>query len=283
MTSPLMLRCAVLCCAVLLATGLSAQNPLTTEQFQNHPVVAGCVLFKPKIPLSDTLKQEIIRQTGATSLVPVGGAGAWEITAPSHSVAELIRILKTRKDLVYAEPDRLYGVQSVTPNDPDFGQEWALQNTGQTVNSVAGTPGADIHATDAWSTTTGSSSVAVATVDTGVDYTHPDLAANIWTASHSYSIQVGSIAYQCPAGSHGFNVIDILSTPCDPMDTESHGTAVAGIIGATGNNNNLVTGVNWQTTIIPIRAVNGTSSTSTSVIASQWIRRNAPDPATVRT
>ena len=66
------------------------------------------------------------------------------------------------------------------PNDPSFPQEWGLDNTGQTVNFTTGTPDADIDATEAWSVSTGSPSVTVAVIDTGVDLTHPDLAPNIW-------------------------------------------------------------------------------------------------------
>jgi len=68
------------------------------------------------------------------------------------------------------------GVSSVSPNDPSFGSQWDLNNTGQS----GGTAGADIHATQAWTVTSGSAKTVVAVIDTGVDYNHPDLYQNIW-------------------------------------------------------------------------------------------------------
>src|SRR5437660_525499 len=79
-----------------------------------------------------------------------------------------------------AAPVPIYGLgvsaASISPNDPSFGSQWDLNNTGQ----GGGTPGADIHATQAWSVTTGSAKTVVAVIDTGVDYNHPDLYQNIW-------------------------------------------------------------------------------------------------------
>ena len=103
------------------------------------------------------------------------------------------------------------------------------QNTGQNVNGTTGTAGADEHSVAAWNVATGSRSIVIAEVDSGVQYTHPDLAANIWSNPGG----VGG----CAAGTHGYNV---LNSTCDPMDDETtyggHGTHVAGILGAVGNN-----------------------------------------------
>jgi subtilisin family serine protease len=182
-------------------------------------------------------------------------------------VAAVIKALRASGKVRYAEPDYIEHVSGVTvPNDPSFTQQWAFQNTGQSVGGSAGTPGADEHAAAAWSVSTGSRSIVVAEVDTGVDYTHPDLAANIWT-------NPGGIN-GCAAGTHGYNV---LTGACDPMDDDTvyggHGTHVAGIIGAVGNNGVGVTGVNWQTTILPVKWVNATGSGSTSdlLAALDWV------------
>jgi subtilisin family serine protease len=152
------------------------------------------------------------------------------------------------------------------PNDPSFGLQWPLVNTGQTVNGVTGTPGADERALPAWGVSTGDPSVVVGVVDSGVDYNHPDLAANIWSNPGG----VGG----CPAGTHGYNVV---ASTCDPMDQDTkydgHGTHVAGIIGAVGNNGIGVTGVDWNTTILPVKFVNssGTGSTSQMIAALEWV------------
>jgi subtilisin family serine protease len=165
----------------------------------------------------------------------------------------------------YAEPDYVTHA-AATPNDPSFGLQWPLENTGQTVNGGGGIRGDDEDVLPAWDVTTGDPSVVVGEVDTGVDYLHPDLADNIWS-------NPGGIG-GCPVGTHGYNVI---SGNCDPMDDDTkywgHGTHVAGIIGAVGNNGTGVSGVNWRTTILPVKFLNsnGNGSTSQLIAALQWL------------
>ena len=105
--------------------------------------------------------------------------------------------------------------------------------------------------------------------DTGVEYTHPDLAANIWT-------NPGGIG-GCPAGTHGFNV---LSGTCDPMDDDAfyggHGTHVAGIMGAVSNNGLGVAGTNWQTSILPVK-----SGLSSIAPKAQGLRIDSDSPQSV--
>jgi subtilisin family serine protease len=124
---------------------------------------------------------------------------------------------------------------------------WGLLNTGQTVAGVAGVTGADVHATKAWNVTVGSRANVIAVIDTGIDYTHSDLAVNIWKAPAAFTVTVGGRAITCAAGTHGFNAI---RKTCDPRDDNNHGTHVAGTIGAAGNNAAGVTGVNWKASIM---------------------------------
>jgi len=187
------------------------------------------------------------------------------LRVPSGRVETVVKKLEARRDVVYAEPDYLH-TESAVPNDSSFGLQWAVRNTGQSVNGKTGVAGADEHVTAAWSLTTGTPSLVVAEVDSGVDYTHPDLAANIWS-------NPGGLG-GCPAGTHGFNV---LAGTCDPMDDETvyggHGTHVAGIIGATGNNATGVAGVNWTTSILPVKWLDsaGFGSTSDLISALDWV------------
>ena len=141
------------------------------------------------------------------------------------------------------------------PNDAQFSQQWALDNTGQD----GGTPGDDIDATQAWNITTGSRNVVVAVIDSGVDYTDPDLAANIWTNPNA-----GQDGFS--GDLHGYNFV---ADNGDPMDDNGHGTLVAGEIGAVGNNGVGVTGVNWNVTIMPLKFLdaNGGGYTSDAIRA----------------
>lgn len=130
---------------------------------------------------------------------------------------------------------------------------WALQNTGQMLeNGEAGVAGADIDATGAWQLTHGSRRIVVGLVDTGVMMSHPDLAANLWSAPRSFTVTIAGATMTCPAGSHGFNAVN---RTCDPADDHGHGTHVAGSIGAVGNNGTGVVGVNWTASMMALKFI----------------------------
>ena len=140
----------------------------------------------------------------------------------------------------------------VRPNDPIFPNQWHLENTGQpygqggvgpvdTGPGEPGTPGADIDATRAWALSTGSRDVVVAVLDNDLDWDAEDLAANVW-------VNPGGVN-GCPAGSHGYH---IPTGACEPHDQEGHGTDMAWLIGAVGENGQALAGVNWQTSIMGV-------------------------------
>src|SRR5207302_3782143 len=186
--------------------------------------------------------------------------GVLRFHSSSKNVATLIGDLSARPDVQYVEPN--YIVRAIaTPNDPYFSQLWGLHNTGQTILGQPGKPGADISAVEAWDISTGSRANVVAVVDTGIDYTHPDLAANVWSAPRTFIVNIGGLPIVCPAGSHGFNAVTNL---CDPLDDNGHGTHTSGTIGAVGNNGIGVVGVNWHVTIMPCKFLNYQGSGSTS-------------------
>lgn len=173
--------------------------------------------------------------------------------APGMSVHEAIRTYRGNPSVLYAEPDYTVHVTGA-PDDPLFPTQWNMQNTGQS----GGTLGADIHATQAWNITTGSAGVVVAVLDTGIDYNHPDLAANVWSAPAGFTAtSINGVSVQCPAGAHGLNVVD---NSCDPFDDNGHGTHVSGIIGAVGNNATGVAGVNWNVQILPCKFLDSQGS-----------------------
>jgi subtilisin family serine protease len=161
------------------------------------------------------------------------------------SLQSAIASYRRNPAVLYAEPN--YIVHALgTLNDPSFSQQWNLQNTGQ----FGGFAGADIHAIQAWTQTTGSANVVVAVIDTGIDYNHPDLASNVWTNSSGFAGTLNGVAINCAAGTHGFNAV---AGSCDPLDDNGHGTHVSGTIGAVGNNSIGVVGVNWTVQILPCK------------------------------
>ena len=167
----------------------------------------------------------------------------------SKSTESLVHEFSLRGDVLYAEPN--FAVEAVQqPNDPRFSELWGLHNTGQSFGFPAGTPGADIGVYQAWELSTGSADHVVAVVDTGIDYTHPDLQSNMWSAPTAFSVTIADSTITCPAGSHGFNA---LTLACDPMDDNKHGTHVSGTIGAAGNNSLGVVGVNWTAQLMGIK------------------------------
>jgi subtilisin family serine protease len=126
-----------------------------------------------------------------------------------------------------------------------FADQWALANSGQN----GGKANADIAASKAWQKSRGSSDVVVAVLDTGVDYTHSDLAPNIWLRPDNIPAYVDN-ELGTFNDRRGFNAQDNLS---DPMDDNGHGTHCAGVIGAKGNNEIGITGINWDVQIMPLK------------------------------
>ncbi|HEV2859616.1 MAG TPA: S8 family serine peptidase [Pyrinomonadaceae bacterium] len=202
-------------------------------------------------------RAQLAAELDLLSDVPVGGAGARLVTSRTKTAAELVAELSARPDVLFAEPD-LVAYGGATPNDPSYpSSQYALRNTGQFINGVQGIPDADIDADEAWDISTDSRNQVVAVLDSGIDYNHPDLTANVWSAPAAFSITANGVTFNCPAGTRGINTIN---NTCDPLDDHNHGTNVSGIIGASGNNGQGVAGVNWQTTILPLKWLNANNS-----------------------
>lgn len=155
--------------------------------------------------------------------------------------------------ILHVEPNyRLYA--DVVPNDTRFSELWGMHNTAQT----GGLSDADIDAPEAWDITTGSSGVIVAVIDSGVDYTHPDLQANIWTNTAEIAgdgIDNDGNGYIDDV--HGF---DFFQDDSDPSDADGHGTHCAGTIAAVGNNTLGVAGVSWNSKIMVCRFLDAEGS-----------------------
>src|SRR5262249_6741510 len=107
----------------------------------------------------------------------------------------------------------------------------------------------------------GSTANVVGIVDTGIDYTHPDLAQNLWTAPQNFTVNLGGFNVTCHTGDVGFNAI---TRTCDPRDDNNHGTHVAGTIAARGNNSAGVVGVNWVGRVMALKFLDASGNGSTS-------------------
>jgi subtilisin family serine protease len=194
----------------------------------------------------------------------------------AQSLSFQLHALNELTDIEYVEPNYIYTTQlgakppadtpnpdpvtgvdpeeslpSVMPDDADFSLLWGLRNVGQKdPKGILGRVGADIDATNAWSLTTGSRDVIVGIIDTGMDYTHPDLIPNLWVAPK---------VNPTDPDVHGLNAI---SGALDPMDDNGHGTHCAGTIGASGQNQMGVVGVNMRVSLMACKFLSSTGSGS---------------------
>ena len=184
-------------------------------------------------------------------------------------------LAKTNPYVEYAEPNweikldaqpRREKRVDLIPNDARFSELYAMENTGQT----GGTPGADISATNAWDVFTGSSSVLVGVIDTGIDYNHPDLAGNAWT--NPGEIPGNSIDDDMNGFVDDVHGYDFVNNDGDPFDDNDHGSHCSGTIGGVGNNGIGVAGVNWDVSIAGIKflSAGGSGSTANAILAVQY-------------
>ena len=182
-----------------------------------------------------------------------------ELITTSMPLEQVRKRLAARSDVAFVEPDCIIDIDQ-SPNDPGFGQQWGLDNTGQS----GGTAGADIDAAAAWDVRTDASGVTVAIIDTGMDLDHPDLAANLWT-------NPGEVAGNGKDDDHNGYVDDVhgwdfVNDDALPEDDNGHGTHVAGTVGARGNNGVGVSGVAWSVKLMPLKAFNAAGSATTSAV-----------------
>ena len=178
-----------------------------------------------------------------------------------QSVDEAVDILSQLPEVEYAEPDYIL-TKTLTPTDPRFDDLWAHQNTGQS----GGTVGADIDSTLAWDIQTGDANIIISVIDTGVDYNHPDLAANMW---RNPGEDGGTPGVDDDNNGYVDDIfgINAITGSGNPLDDEGHGTHVAGTAAAAGNNGVGVVGVAFTSKIMALKFLNssGTGTTSDAI------------------
>ncbi|MCB1209992.1 MAG: S8 family serine peptidase, partial [Verrucomicrobiales bacterium] len=229
----------------------------TRRVISQQAYVADHVVFKPKDGLTETQILERLKPLGAAIRKKMPASGIWLISFPNvtlDTVPRALREIRKMGDLAkVAEVDWVVHAQLV-PNDSNFSTLWGMNNTGQS----GGVADADIDAPEAWDMTTGSRSVLVGVIDSGIDYNHPDLAANMW-------MNPGEIAGNgIDDDSNGYiddvRGWDFANDDNDSMDDNSHGTHCSGTIGGVGDNGNGVAGVNWQVSLVGLKFLDSTGN-----------------------
>lgn len=218
------------------------------------------VLARPAASHADAIaSEEAAEGTVVRRVFPLLGGIRVLAVRPGETPDQAIARLKATGRYAYVARDRLLHALDTTPDDTDFVQQWALNNTGNNLPIAGvGIAGADIHAPAAWDTRHDATQVIVATVDTGLLLTHQDIIQNLWT-----NPQAGNDGYG--EDLHGINAISGAANVGDPTDDVGHGTHVAGIIGAVGNNSFDTSGVAWSAQIMALKFLgpNGTGGSTT--------------------
>jgi len=185
--------------------------------------------------------------------------------ATTKEMEELVQRFEAATGISYVQPNYEQKALAI-PNDPRFEELYAMRNVGQT----GGTSGCDISATLAWDRTTGNESVIVGVIDSGVDYNHEDLTANMWVNSGEVPGDgIDNDGNGVVDDVYGYNSIEDSG---DPMDDNKHGTHCAGTIAAVGNNGIGVAGVCWTARIMALKFLdsNGRGDTANALACIEY-------------
>jgi subtilisin family serine protease len=238
-------------------------TPYKDETFFTREIL---VKFKEGVP--ENIWARFHHESGLSLIRSFPALGVHHLRLPpSLRIEEALRLYRQNTDVEYAEPNYIIHACQIFPNDPPFdpgdpsyGVLWGLYNFGQNVGGRPGLPGADMNASDAWEISTGDVEVIIAITDSGVAYSHPELAPNMWT-------NPGEDPWLVPNDPTTGNGVDddgngknddwrgwdFVEGDNDPMDYHGHGTHVAGTIAAVGDNGEGITGVMWKAGIMSLR------------------------------
>src|SRR2546426_954281 len=260
--------CAKPLVRLLLLLSLLFPNPSATAQTApRYALDTILVRFKASAaPADQALVHALVGAHAYKSFKLVEGLQAVRIPPGMH-VKDAIEFYRRRPDVLYAEPNWIVDAQ-IIPDDPSFSSLWGLNNAGQS----GGIPDADIDALEAWDITTGSSDVVVAVIDTGIDYTHPDLSANMFR--NELDCNSNGIDDDGNGQIDDCFGIDTANNDSDPMDDAAHGSHVAGTIGAVGNNGVGVVGVAWTVRLMACKFLNagGSGTTADAIDCLEYVK-----------
>ncbi len=242
-----------------------ASKPLAVKRSEKECQPEVIVKFRAGVSLTeikkivgknnDRIEDEIEAVKNLFSIDDLDNLDAEKIADQYNRMTDLVEYAEPNYQIKLDEPTKIVSPSDlllreshpgeVFPNDPMFKEQWALSNVGQN----GGKKDADIAAVKAWLKTQGSEDVVVAVLDSGVDYTHPDLISNMWLRPENIP-QYKDDELGTFNDLQGFNAADNLS---DPMDDNGHGTHCSGIIGAEGDNDEGIAGINWKVKIMPLK------------------------------
>lgn len=202
-------------------SGESSELAALALQIQNGDVVADELVIKPGPSASLASLQECAGMTGLTLEKDIQALGVWLLKLDSGSILDVLPSLQNCPDVIYAEQNYIVHLTDTFPNDPYWGYQYGLPA---------------IHAPQGWDMSTGSDTVIITILDTGVDLTHPDLAGKLVPG------------------------IDFVNKDDFPQDDNGHGTHVAGIAAALTNNGIGVAGVSWGAGLMPLKVLDSGGS-----------------------
>ena len=242
---------------------IQREKPLATKRSSKDCAPEVLVKFRSNVSLTeieklaaknnDRVEDEIESVKNLVSIDDLDNADAEKVAAQYNKMTDLVEYAEPNFKIELDPAEQTKSVNAINrlsedsnvPNDPMFNEQWALSNTGQN----GGKENADMSALKAWEKTRGDSNVVIAVLDTGVDYTHPDLVTNMWFRPDNVP-QYTDDELGTFNDTNGFDAADNQS---DPMDDNGHGTHCAGIIGAEGNNDEGIAGINWKVQIMPLK------------------------------
>lgn len=222
---------------------------VSSAQQRKQNWVSNEVLVKFRPGKSKAIQNQVVGTFHSSIAEHLGDLGWVRVKlGAGQTVDDAIRSLGRSIDVETVQPNFYYRLQS-TPNDPLWSNLYGMVN---------------ISAPAAWDLTTGDSSVVVADIDTGLDYTHEDLMANVWT--NPGEIPNNGIDDDGNGFVDDYYGYDFRYNDPDPMDENGHGTHTAGTIGAVGNNGIGVAGVAWHVKLMGIKIYSAFADDSTSAM-----------------